>query len=131
MLSSMPIPPENRQRTDRHWMQQYADLARFCRCRATPLTLLAQGTGSTTPNAGGIHQPQAAIGFLAPFVDRKFLMGRAAQRAIELEGEVLPREPATLEGSSNGGLAIPTRGGRLFALGHRRGQLGGADRWRS
>ena len=131
MLPSTPITPQERRRTDHHWMQQDADLARLCRCCATPLTLLTQRTGPTTPNAGGIHQPQAAIDFLAPFVDRKGLMGRTAQRAIGLESEVLPREPASFPGSSNRGLAIATGAGLLFVgLAGRWSKLGGAQRLR-
>lgn len=131
MIPSMPITPEDRRRTDHHWMQQHADLARLCRRRATPLTLLTQRTGPTAPNAGGIYYPQTAIGFLAPFVDRKFLIGRTAQRAIGLEGEVLPREPTHLEGGSNCGLAIPMGVGvLLFNFGHHWSKLGGAYRIR-
>lgn len=71
MLPSTPITPQERRGTDHHGMQQHTDLARLCRGGATPLTLLAQRTGPTTPDAGSIHQPEAAIGFLAPFVDHQ------------------------------------------------------------
>src|SRR5579875_2716376 len=128
MFPSTPITPQERRGTDYHGMHQHADLPWLCRGGATPLTLLAQRTGPTTPNAGGIHQPQAAIGFLAPFVNRKFLMSRTVQRAIGLEGEVLPREAAHLKRGCNGGLAIPASARLLVGFGHRRSKQGGADR---
>ena len=71
-------------------MQQDADLAGLRGSAAIPLTLLAQGTGTTTADAGGIDHAQTPIGFLAPFVDRKGLLGWTAQRPVGLEGKVLP-----------------------------------------
>ena len=112
-------------------MQQHADLARLCRRSPIPLTLLAQSTGTTTADAGGIHHAQAAIGFRAPFVNRKGLIGRTAQRAIGLESEVLPGEAANFEGGSHGGLAIAMGKGLLLGgAGHRRSKLGDPDRIR-
>jgi hypothetical protein len=70
-------------------MQQHAHLAGFRGSAAIPLTLFPQGTGTTIADAGGIDHTQAAIGFLAPLVCRKFLIGRTAQRAVGLEGKVL------------------------------------------
>ncbi len=107
MIPSTPNTPEDRRRTDRHWMQQHADLARLCRCRAAPLTLLTQRTGPTTPNAGGIHHPQAAIGFLAPFVDRKFLISRTAQRASGWRVKSCPENRPTLKVAATAGLPYP------------------------
>ena len=90
VLSAAPIAPEQRGRTNLERMQQHTDLARFGRRRAIPLTLLAQGTGTTTADAGRIDHAQTPIGFLAPFVDRKGLLGWTAQRPVGLEGKVLP-----------------------------------------
>ena len=68
MNPATPVMPEERSRTDDHWMQQHAHLARLCRRPAIPLALLAQGTGTTTTDTGRIDHAQASIGFLAPFV---------------------------------------------------------------
>ena len=131
MRPATPVTPEDRSRTDRHWMQQHAHLTRFGRRPAIPLALLAQGTGTTTSDTGRIDHTQTPISFLAPFVCRKFLIGRTAQRAIVLEGEVLPRETANFEGGGNRGLAIATGVELLlFGLGQRRSKLGGAYRIR-
>jgi len=69
MNPSTPVTPEDRSRTDHHWMQQHAHLTRLCRCPTIPLALLAQGTGTTTSVTSRIDHAQASIDFLAPFVD--------------------------------------------------------------
>ena len=131
VVPTAPVTPEQGCRTDDERMQEHAHLARLRSSAAIPLTLVAQGTGTTTANAGRVDHAQASIGFLAPFVNHKGLMGRTAQRAIGLEGEVLPREAARFPGCGNRGLAIARGGGLLlFGLGHSRSKLGGAYRIR-
>ena len=88
--SPAPVAPEERGRADDERMQEYAHLAGLRGSAAIPLTLLAQETGTTTADAGGIDHAQTPIGFLAPFVCRKFLVGWTAQRPVGLEGKVLP-----------------------------------------
>src|SRR5579875_3657329 len=94
MLPAAPVIPEERRSCDREGMQQDTDLSRLCGGSAIPLTLLAQGTGPTTANAGSIDDAQAPIGFSALFMWEQFLVGRATQRAIGLESKVLAREAA-------------------------------------
>ena len=65
MLSAAPITPEQRSGAHREGMQQHTDLTRLCRLCAVPLTLLAQGTGTTIADPGRVEHPQAAIGFAA------------------------------------------------------------------
>jgi hypothetical protein len=76
-------------------MQQHAHLARLGRCAAIPLTLLAQRTGTTTANAGAIHDAQAAIGFSALLVRDQLLVSGTAQRPIRLEYKILACEAAS------------------------------------
>ena len=109
-----------------------------------PLAATARSSGATLPSprhsigtarAGDRndnygywpHRPRAGYHRLpcAVRVRDPFLIGRTAQRAIGLEGEVLPRKTANFEGGGNRGLAIATGTGRLlFGLGHRRSKLG-------
>lgn len=55
MNPSTPVTPEDRSRTDRHWVQQHAHLTRFGRRPNIPLALLAQGAGTTTSDTGSVH----------------------------------------------------------------------------
>ena len=64
MCSATPILPEERLLPNIEWMQQHADLARFCRRLAIPLALLTQWAGTAPANAGRIDHTQAAIGAL-------------------------------------------------------------------
>ena len=100
MLSPAPIPPEEWGRTHLERMQQDADLARLGRRTAMPLTLLAQGTGTTTANAGAIHHAQAAIGFSALLMREQLLGSLAPQRPIGLESKVLAREATSFPGQA-------------------------------
>ena len=127
MHSATPVMPEERSGTNDDWMQEDAHLARLC-CRPTiPLALLAQGTGTTTPDTCCINQTQAAISFFAPFVNHQRLLSRTAKRAIGLEDEILPREATSFEGGRDRRLAIATGEGLLLGdLGHCRSELGGA-----
>lgn len=110
MTSPIPILPEERSSPDGQGMQQHTHLARLGRGAALPLTLLAQRTGAATANASRIRHAQTPIGFSASFVGRKPLVGRATQRAIGLEGKVLPREAAGFPGQTHLGRSI-ARGG--------------------
>jgi hypothetical protein len=97
-----PVTPEQRSRSDDERMQEHTHLARFGGRAAIPLTLLAQGASTTTTDAGRIHHAQAAVGLSAPLMGTKLLARRAAQRAIWLEGKILPREAARFPGQSYG-----------------------------
>ena len=68
VLSPAPVAPEQRGRSDDERMQKHTHLARLRGSAAIPLTLVAQGTGTTTADAGRIDHAQAPIGFLAPLV---------------------------------------------------------------
>jgi hypothetical protein len=71
MVPTTPIIPEHRSRTDQQRMQQDAHLARLRGGAALPLTLLTQRTGTTTADAGRIHDAQTPIGFSAPLMHHK------------------------------------------------------------
>ncbi len=131
VLSPAPVAPEQRCRSDDERMQKHTHLARLSGSAAIPLTLVAQGTGTTTADAGRIDHAQASIGFLAPLVCHKWLIGWTAQRPVRLEGKVLPREATSFPGCGNRGLAI-ARGGRLLllGLGHSGSKLGRTHRSR-
>jgi hypothetical protein len=111
MISTTPVTPEKRRISDRERMQEDTHLARLGRGVAIPLTLLAQRTGAATANAGSIHHAQAAIGFSALLMREQLLGSRATQRAIGLEGKVLPREAARFPGQAHLRRCI-ARGGR-------------------
>ncbi len=68
VLSAAGVAPEQRCGTHPERMQQHTHLARLRGSATIPLTLLAQGTGTTIADAGGIDHTQASIGFLAPLV---------------------------------------------------------------
>jgi hypothetical protein len=95
MNPSTPVTPEDWSRTDRHWVQQNTHLARLCCRAAIPLALLAQRTGTTTADAGSIHDTQSSIGFSALFMRDQLLGSLATQRPIGLESKVLAREAAS------------------------------------
>src|SRR5258708_18386248 len=82
-------------------MEQHAPL---------PLTLLAQGTGTTTADAGRIDHAQAAIGFSASLMGNQRLASRTTERAIRLKRKVLTREAANFPGQAHLGGAEPERG---------------------
>ena len=134
MVSATPVPPEDGLRTDGQWMQQHANLAGFRSGAAIPLTLLAQGAITTTANAGCIDHTQAAVAFSAPLMSTKLLIRRAAQRAIRLEGKILPREAARFPGQSDFCWSVPLnrslRGGLLVCSWERWSKLGGTHRIR-
>ncbi len=94
MLSPAPVIPEERLPPDGEGMEEYTDLARLCCGSAIPLALLAQWTGTTTANAGSIHDAQASIGFSALFVRDQLLIIWATQRPIGLESKILAGEAA-------------------------------------
>ena len=55
MGSSLPVPPEERSRTDNERMQEHTHLARLLGGTTIPLTLLTQRARAATANARGIH----------------------------------------------------------------------------
>jgi hypothetical protein len=59
-----------------------------------PLTLFAQGAGTTVRDPGLINQTQAAVSLWSPFTTPQALASRAAQAPIRLEGKVQAREAA-------------------------------------
>ena len=87
-----------RRGTNRERMEQHAHLPRFLRGAPLPLAVVAQRAGATTADAGCIDHTQAAVAFSAPLMSTKLLIRRAAQRAIRLEGKILPREAARFPG---------------------------------
>jgi hypothetical protein len=91
-----PILPEQRGGTNNEGMQEYTDLTRLPGGAALPLALLAQRTGTTTADAGSIHDAQAPIGFSALLLDTKHLVGWTTKRPIWLEREIVPREATSL-----------------------------------
>ena len=114
--------PEQGSRTDEERMQQHTHPTRLRGGLPMPLTLFAQGTGATTADAGRIDHAQAPIGFAAPLVGDQRLASRTAQRAIGLEGKVLPGEAARFPGQGHCLLAhTPCTGaggvGRLLCAG--------------
>jgi hypothetical protein len=80
VLSAAPISPEHRSGTHPERMQEHTHLARLRGSAAIPLALLAQGTGTTTADAGCIHHTQAPIGFSASLMGGKLLVSGATQR---------------------------------------------------
>ncbi len=96
-----PVTPLDGLRTDHEGMQEHAHLARLCGGAAIPLTLLAQGAGTTTTDARRIHHAQTSVDLFAPLVGHKRLTSRTAQRAIRLEGKVLSRKAASFPGQSH------------------------------
>lgn len=71
VFSPAPVAPEQRCRSDDKRMQKHTHLAGLRGSAAILLTLVAQGTGTTTADAGRIEDAQASIGFLAPLVYHK------------------------------------------------------------
>ncbi len=59
MRSAAPVTPEERKVANDKRVEQHTHLAGFTSGFAIPLTLLAQGTGTTTPDTGRID-PQIA-----------------------------------------------------------------------
>lgn len=82
-------------------MQQDTDLARLLGGLALPLTLLAQGTGTATADAGSIHQTQAPLGFSTVFMREQVLVSRTAQCRIGLQNKVVAREAARFPGQTH------------------------------
>ena len=82
-------------------MQQHAHPTRLGSSSPMPLTLFAQGTGTTTENARRIDHPQAPVGFGAPLVGKERLTSRTAQRAIRLKSKVSSREATSFPGQGH------------------------------
>jgi len=92
MTPSTPVSPEDGFFPYNKRMQQHAHLARLCCSAALPLARLSQQTRAATADAGRVHNTQAPIGFLAPFMNTKSLACWTTERAIGLARKVLPRE---------------------------------------
>src|SRR6266699_7134153 len=82
-------------------MQQDAHLTWFRGGPTLPLALLAQRTGTTTADAGSIHDAQASIGFSALLMWDQLLGSLAPQRPIGLESKVLSREATSFPGQAH------------------------------
>jgi hypothetical protein len=91
-------------------MEQPAFLAWLRGCAALPLALLPKRTGTTTANAGSIHDAQAPVSFSALLVRGEFLGSLAPQRSIGLESKVLAADSARFPGQAHVRRSIP-RGG--------------------
>src|SRR5258708_61165 len=78
VVPTAPVTPEHRFRPDDERMQEHTHLARLGGGVAIPLTLLAQGTGTTTADAGRIDHAQAPIGFSTPLMDNQRLASGTA-----------------------------------------------------
>lgn len=110
MLPSTPITPEEGSGADGAWVQQHTYLTRLLGGSTLPLTLFTQGAGTTTADAGRIDDAQAPIGFPASLVRHQRLPGGATERAIRLQGNVLPREATVFPGQGHGCQPIPLSG---------------------
>jgi hypothetical protein len=128
MLSTTPIPPEERCRANGERMQEYADLARLLGGTALPLALLPFRTGTTIVDTGSIHDAQAPVSFSALLMRGQLLVCRAPKRSIGLERKVLAREATGLPCGTHfwRGIARERRG--VWWRGwERRNKLGRAD----
>ena len=96
MFFAGPISPEQWCGADAKRMQQHADLAWFRGVAALPLALLPFRTGTTTADAGSVHDAQAPVSFSAVFMRGQFLICRASKRSIGLERKILTREATGL-----------------------------------
>lgn len=96
MFSAGPILPEQWCRTDAKRLQEQADLARLRGVAAQPLALLPFRTGTTTADAGSLHDAQAPVNFSVVFMRGQFLIYRAPKRSIGLESKILTREATGL-----------------------------------
>ncbi len=138
VMPTTPVIPEERLISNHEWMQQHAHLARLFGGAPIPLALLTQLTGTTTANAGGVHQPQAPLSLLPPLLERERAACGAAQGSIRLERKILAREATCFPGRGSGGWAISrgrsrcgrTRGSLCVLLWDGRSKLGDArGRW--
>jgi integrase len=101
MLSPAPVTPEKRKVANDKRVEQHTHLARFTSGFAIPLTLLAQGTGTTTADTGPIHDAQAPVDFSALLMREKLLVSGATQRPIRLERKVLAADSASFPGQAH------------------------------
>jgi hypothetical protein len=93
MFSAAPILPQERGRIHLERMEQHADLAWLGGRAAIPLTLVAQGAGTTTTHAGPIDHAQASISLSTRLLGDQRLPCWTWKRPIGLERKVLSREP--------------------------------------
>ena len=109
-----PVAPEQGCRTNNERMQEHTHLARLRSGAAIPLTLLAQRTGTTTADAGSIHDAQAAIGFSALLMRDQCLVSGATQHPVRLESKVVAREAASFPGQAHLRRSIARGGSRVW-----------------
>ncbi|GEM_PF-3574423 len=102
LLSATPILPEQRGRTNLERVQQHANLAWLCSRAAIPLTMLAQGAGTTTANAGSIDHAQASISLPTLLMREQVVSSRAQERPIGLEREIGSGEAPRFPGCGRG-----------------------------
>lgn len=81
-------------------MQQETHSAGVLGLVAVPLTLLAQGAGTTVCDPGFVDQAQAAVSLWSPFTTQQTLAYRAAQAPIGLESKVRACEAVCFPGGS-------------------------------
>src|SRR5215469_10304361 len=100
-------------------MEQHADLARFARFLALPLTVLTQRTRTAVANAGRVDDPQAAIDFSTSLLRSQDMACWTPQGPIRLERKVWAGEAASFPGRRGDRRSIPRggRGGRRRGLG--------------
>ncbi len=114
MRSAAPVTPEERKVANDKRVEQHTHLARFPSGFAIPLTLLAQGTGTTTAVTSPIHDAQAPVGFSALLMREKLLVSGATQRPIRLEGKVLAADSASFPGQAHVRGRITRGGSRVW-----------------
>jgi hypothetical protein len=107
MAPPTPIAPQERSRAYSQGMEQDTHLARLCCRAATPLARLSQRTGTTTADAGSVHDTQSSIGFSALFMRDQLLISRAAHSPIWLENKVFTRVAPGFPCAPDDGWSVP------------------------
>jgi len=107
-------------------MQQKTHSAGVLGLMPVPLTLFAQGAGTTVCDLGLIDQTQAAVSLWSPFTTPQALASRAVQAPIGLEGKVGAREAARFPGGSAGRFAVTSSHPLRCCRWESRGKLCGA-----
>ena len=106
VLSATPVSPQQGSGSSLEGMHQHADPTWLFRVPTMPLTLLAQPTGTTISNLGGVEYPQRAIGFAALFGRAQRLARGAVERAVSLRSKVAPREASGFPGQASLGSSV-------------------------
>lgn len=106
VCSPAPISPEERLTPNHRGMEEDAHLAWFHSGAAIPWTLLAQGTGAATVNAGSIRHAEAAIDFSALLMSPKRLPCWTTQRPVGRERNVGSGEAPRFQRGGGGRWAV-------------------------